>query len=365
MTLPPDVPPTVQAVELAASDGPARVLPPDVVVDARPVPVTEDDAGRPAGTTGAITLASGLPLSLKEPSFGDDPDPSAVPPAPESAPPANGLDNQRIYAIVREVAVAHSGDAAYSAVSADAEFSTPGHPDAGSRHLGLGFGLVLFTQESGQLGAVLELWRARTPAGFAEALGPSARSVIEVTGGPDAQSRLAPVDGMPLWADSWLARFRAGGTAAECQAAQNQHAIEAQFRPAMALAVHLGLDTERTLAMVYDSVVARGLGSGLRWVVQTCAPLRTRTQREHALGVLACPSVADFQTAAGLAPTGTLDALSLAALCAAASREGYLPRPDAGEQGRRLVLAAAGPARERLERLWVSTVLADSPVATA
>src|SRR4051812_31482545 len=100
-------------------------------------------------------------LSLKAEDYaeeiGDAPDPEHE---PQQSGERVALDNQEIYRIIREVALADSGADLYSAISADREYQARGQS---SRHFGLGFGLVLFTQASGHLGSILRLMRRRDP----------------------------------------------------------------------------------------------------------------------------------------------------------------------------------------------------------
>jgi hypothetical protein len=146
-------------------------------------------------------------------------------------------------------------------------------------------------------------------------------------------------------------RFRRAGAVTAFQAAQNEEAIEGQFRPMLKVAFGLGLTTDRALAMVYDRVVTRGLGGGLRWVVEAACPLQTAAQRAQALGALGFKSVAQFQASVSLVQNGRFDPRTLAELTDALRRAGSIPLPAASELTGRLVAAATGPARQRLARL--------------
>jgi hypothetical protein len=218
---------------------------------------------------------------------------------------------------------------------------------------------VLFTQESGRLGHVLQLMQRRDAQAFADIVGPSATELLAVTNAGSPQERLQPIGGLPLWSDDWIARFKQLGAVETFQAAQNEEAIEAQFRPMSAIAAGLGLNTDRALAMCYDRVVARGLGGGLRWVVQVAGPLRTATQRANALATLGHADLRQFQTAAGLPATGAFTPETHAALVGALRRQGKIPVPSAEELIARLINNADGPARARLLRLRDSARLQD------
>jgi hypothetical protein len=287
----------------------------------------------------AAALATDPEGYVEELGDAEDPEhPTAWPPA------AAVLDNEAIYRIIREVAAAWSGEAGYGAVAAD--------PD-----LGLRVGLVLFPQASSHLGSVLTLMWRRDPAAYAEVFGPAAEELLATASDRDPAGRLRPVAGEPLTSAGWMERFRRAGAVAAFQAAQNEEAIERQFRPMLAVVGKLGLSTDRGLAMAYDEVVAHGFGAGLRRVVHAAGPLRTAAQRAHALAMLGSADLASFQTSAGLAASGRFGPETHAALVDALRRQGQASLPDPVELECRLVAAAEGQARERLLRLRDSAAL--------
>jgi hypothetical protein len=254
----------------------------------------------------------------------------------------------QIYRIIRQVATADSGDQAYSAIFTDQH----------ETH-GLAFGLVLFTQASGRLGSVLRLMQRRDPALFVEVFGPHADELVLVTNSGSSAERLGAVAGEPLWADSWLTRFRQAGTLEPCQAAQNEEAIEGMFRPMLDIALDLGLSTDRALAMVFDRVVTQGLGAGLEWVVRSVGPVQTKTQRDYALNLLGAASIEAFQTSSGLKPTSMFDVPTHAKLVAALRQQDLIPLPSTQALVATLPAFAGGVAKRRLERLRDSNGFTD------
>jgi hypothetical protein len=349
---------TASSAGLALEDEAADDAPvPPSATGQYPGPVWADEESN--GTAAAAALASPdsapPPLGLKE-------DETAADATRDAAPvpsPSTELTNEGAYGIIRVVAEGHTGDQLYTAVSPDLEFATDGNPAFGRRHFGLGFGLVLFGQASGLLGRVLELTRARNAAAFAEVFGPQADELLAVTTAATEDARLASVGGDLLWAPAWIDRFRAAGALPECQAAQNETAIEAQFLPMARIAVDLGLDTDRSLAMAYDAVVARGLDAGLRWLAAVAGPIGTAAQRDGALASLGYTDLGAFQIATGLPLTnGELDPVIHAALVGAIRRRGLLA-PTAGDLECRMIRGASGPARIRLERLHRSDAFDD------
>jgi hypothetical protein len=321
--------------------------PPDVVTGIQPIASGPVVASPPPDVvSGAQALA--VPAALD---WSDDvgPAPTTVNPAP--AGPVRVLDNQAIYRIVREVAVPLSGDDLYSAVAAD-------------ERLGLLYGIVLFPQASVHLGSVLRLMRARAEAAFLDVFGVAADELLGVTGVPGSAGRLASVQGRFLWQEPWLSAFRRSGTVAAFQAAQNEEAIEHQFRPMLQPALALGLSTERGLAVAYDAVATRGVGGGVRWLVEAAGPLRTEQQRTSALRSLGFSDVASFQQSVGWLPNdGVFGPATHAAVVGALRAQGDAPLPTATELVAALVEAAEGESHERLERLEESELLGDTPVA--
>jgi hypothetical protein len=301
-----------------------------------------------------------LSRSLKEADYSEELG-GAIEPQPTTTESGVELTNEAIYRIVREVAEADSGDAVYSAVSADREFETPGHPAHQVRHFGLGFGLVLVTQESGRLGRVLSLTKQRDPQALAENLGPNAEAVLAVTNASTPEQRLQPVGGEPLWSAAWIERFRRLGAAPACQYAQNEEAIDGLFRPMLKIAAGLGITSDRGLAMMFDRVVTCGLGGGLRWIVKAAGPLRTGVQQNHALNMLGYSSTRHFQEMwPELPQDGLLGPETYAALVDLLRQHMAATLPSPAEYVTRIVAAAAGTARRRLLRLRDSPVLTDT-----
>lgn len=299
--------------------------------------------------------------SLKEADYsaevGDSPDPERE---PADTPAAKPLTNQAMYEIIRKVAVGHSGDALYSAISADREFTTAGHGAYQKRHFGLGFGILLFTQESGQLGSLLRLMHDRDPERFAQIFGADSDALLSVANADSSDARLQPVGGQNLWSPVWTQRFQAAGAYPLFQAAQNEQAIEGIFRPLLHVAGGFGLLTDRLLAMALDVAVVRGLGGAIRWLAHTVGPFETSAQRYHAAEVLGVDNLAEFQAEVGWTPqTGQFDPETHAAITGALRRLDVIPLPKTSELACRLVAGAEGALKQRLERLRDSQAFSD------
>jgi len=291
-------------------------------------------------------------IGVKEPDYSDRMEGRVDPPQSPTVEPAPDLDNQTIYRIIRQVVRPDSGENPYSAIATDPQ-PGGGAPGPGPRRrFGLSYGLALFTQESGRLGSVLKYMHDRDPGQFAEIFGPDWQELLAVTNAARSEERLRPVGGHPLWEEPWLERFRRAGTVEAFRAAQNQEAIEGQFRPMIRVATALGFRSFRGLAMIYDRVVTKGLGAGLSWVVSTAGPLKTDAQRAHALSLLGHQSVESFQgSVEWLSPTGRFGPETHAALVGALRRDGRVPLPTSAQLEAALLEGAEGAARTRLDSL--------------
>lgn len=289
------------------------------------------------------------PISLKEADYSEEIGDAAYAESDPQVITKVNLSNEEIYRIIREVAKADSGEALYSAVSTDQ-----------ANQFGLAFGVVLFTQHSGRLGRVLQLMQGRDAATFAEIFGPESETLLAAANAATPEERLQPVGGEPLWSATWVEKFRRAGEVPAFQAAQNEEAIEGLFRPMLKTADRLGLISDRGLAMAYDRVVVRGLGGGLRWLVQAAGALRTPAQRQHALQMLGYENLAQFQAAVGDIPqNGIFGPETHAALMAALRQQGAALLPSPEELVCRLVAVAQGAAKKRLMRLRDSNNLTD------
>ncbi|MDB4948587.1 MAG: hypothetical protein JWM27_1236 [Gemmatimonadetes bacterium] len=339
---PPTSSPT-PAPPTPAADAPAPV-------NTAPAPV---DPTPPSNASAPWTAAD----HLKEPDYSDEllelPDALA-------APMPTGLTLHEMYRVVRAVATPHSGDALYSAVATDADYSAAA-PECGIRRFGLQFGLLLFTQESGRLGSVLRLAERRNPRRFDEVFGAGARELLAVTSADSPERRLSPVAGRALDDPEWIARFQAAGAEEELRNAQNEEAIAHLFRPMLPWALALGLDTDRGLAFVLDAVVARGLGGGVRWTVNASGLLADAAELDRALRHLGHGDLRGFQASTRwLAATGHAGPETTAALLGALRRHGGFALPSSKDMQARLTAAADGAARRRLERLARAPELCDA-----
>lgn len=343
----------------ADSDAPRlSAPPPDDVQDVQVAAAAQAAAARAAAAGDEVGLAP--PAYLKEADYTEELGGEADPERENETQAAGPLTNEEMYRIIREVAVADSGDELYSAILTDRDYPAVETASTPGRQFGLGFGLVLFTQESGRLGSVLRLMRRRDPETFDLVFGPQAEALIAVTNAATSDGRLQPVGGEPLSGNGWVERFRRAGAVPAFQAAQNEEIIEGQFKPMLKVTAALGIVTDRGLAMAYDRVVTQGLGGGLRFVVRAAGPLRTARQRAHAVRALGFENLAQFQTSAGLTPaSGVFDLTTHAALVAALRKQGDAALPTTDELARRLYAAAAGAARNRLRRLLDSNIFTD------
>jgi hypothetical protein len=119
---------------------------------------------------------------------------------------------------------------------------------------GLAFGILQWTQASGNLGKVLAAMHAADPAAFA-AIFRAPADLLAAT----AKAGKVAVAGAHLWQEPWLSRFRAAGEHPPFQLAQDQVATSDQhMRAAVGIAATLGVATERALALFFDTAVQQG-----------------------------------------------------------------------------------------------------------
>ncbi len=133
-----------------------------------------------------------------------------------------------------------------------------GKPDSLNHNLdgnGLSFGILQWTQKSGNLGVLLAAMHEADPAGFASLFGPSWRKVLDVT----ARASLEPVDDANLWDEPWASRFAAAGRHPPFIEVQWSLAqVGDHWRGAEAVAARLRVRTERSMTLFFDRSVHQG-----------------------------------------------------------------------------------------------------------
>jgi hypothetical protein len=123
---------------------------------------------------------------------------------------------------------------------------------------GLAWGILQWTQASGNLGKLLAAMAATDGAAFARIFGPAARELLAATATPGLRS----VAGAQLWQEPWLSRFRAAGEHPAFRAVQDRVALEgAHLRAALDAAGSIGVLTERSIALAFDTAVQQGPGA--------------------------------------------------------------------------------------------------------
>jgi hypothetical protein len=298
--------------------------------------------------------------------------PEAVAPA---APRPLTLEDQRM--VIERIAETESGSHRYSAINADGEFKGrfgPDHPAYQRYHVGLSYGIIQFTQDSGSLGQLLTMMRDRDPQSFDGIFGPDATALVSVTSAPGPPSRespggrsarVQPVGGADLWEDPWLDRFRRAGDHLPFQAAQNELAATNYLQPMLQFAGWLGLDTDRALTIVVDRAVQMGVQGARHWIIDAVGPVSTTALRQQALGALGQEDLRGFQAATdGLVADNLWGPLTHAAMVSALRRlgsESPVPIPTRDQMLDAIVRRAAGELwGPRVERLRGSTAFTDT-----
>ena len=154
-------------------------------------------------------------------------------------------------------------------------FDRPGKPHwaSGKIHIGLSYGFIQFTQDSGTLGKVLKRMHDKDPKRFKDIFGEFSNQLLEVTNRSGRERtngrspRVQPVGGHDLWSDYWVRRFIQAGRHTPFQEAQMEAAIELYMKPAIKTAEQFNISSERGLAMVFDRTVHYG-PRGARELIQ-------------------------------------------------------------------------------------------------
>jgi hypothetical protein len=305
---------------------------------------------------------------------------SAAAPTHPSLPPLQlAIADKK--AIIERIAGSESGSERYGAINADGEFKGrfgPSHPATGHHHIGLSYGIVQFTQDSGNLGRLLTMMRDRDAETFRQVFGADADELVRVTtaDGPPASecdggrsARTQPVGGADLWEQPWIDRFRAAGNVESFQAAQNELAATGFVDPMLPFCGNLGLDTDRALTMAVDRAVQMGVGGARHWIAAAAGPISTPAVRQQALATLGFDDVAGFQRAYGQQPDNLWGPVTHAALVGALRALGAaspVPLPTVDQMLDALVRRAEGDGVlwvDRVRRLRAATDFTDRPYA--
>jgi hypothetical protein len=273
--------------------------------------------------------------------------------------------------IIERIAKFESGRDRYSAINPDGEYEGrfgTSHPAYHRYHVGLSYGLIQFTQDSGLLGRLLVMMRDRDGQAFSQTFGGDPKilkQLIDVTTAEGTPSRKAPngrsqrvqpVGGADLWREPWLSRFRQAGQHVPFQAAQNQLAAESFLDPMLKFAGWMGLDTERALAMAVDRAIQMGGGGAARWIISVAGPIQTDALRGQALAALGHGELRQFQRATpGLGVDGEFGPMTHAAMVGALRAMGAnspIPIPTREQVMDAMVRGAAGrPWAHRVNEL--------------
>lgn len=162
---------------------------------------------------------------------------------------------------------------------------------AGVVHIGLSWGFIQFSQDSGSLGKVLERMKVKNQTLFADTFGNNWNELLEVTqkdgdsgqdqwaaaGRPQAGPGVDEIRGprvqkvaietksdgtkgelQDLWEGSWLSRFKTAGKLKDFQDAQVEIADEEYLIPALRVCKKMGIRSAKGIAFAFDRVVNEG-----------------------------------------------------------------------------------------------------------
>jgi hypothetical protein len=120
---------------------------------------------------------------------------------------------------------------------------------------GLSFGILQWTQSTGNLGKLLTAMWATDSATFERIFGPSSRTLIDTLRAGGVRS----VGGAYPWQEPWASRFRAAGRTPIFQRVQDELAkVDPHMQAALDVAQRLNVMTERSMAIFFDTAVQQG-----------------------------------------------------------------------------------------------------------
>ena len=126
---------------------------------------------------------------------------------------------------------------------------------------GLSFGILQWAQKTGDLGKLLAAMYGADAEAFRRIFGRAWLELLEAA----RKGELGPVDGAVLWREPWTSRFREAGAWPAFQAVQRRLAEEgAHFQAAVQVSQILGVATERSMALFFDTAVQQGAGAAVR-----------------------------------------------------------------------------------------------------
>ena len=133
---------------------------------------------------------------------------------------------------------------------------------------GLSFGILQWAQKPGSLGTLLNAMAQSDPAAFTRIFGPSWKQLLATA----TAGSLAPVAGEVLWKRPWTTRFKEAGQYEVFRAVQRRTAQQGiHFRGAVDAARILGIATERSMALFFDTAVQQGPGAATKVARQALA----------------------------------------------------------------------------------------------
>jgi hypothetical protein len=120
---------------------------------------------------------------------------------------------------------------------------------------GLSFGILQWTQSTGNLGKLVTAMWATDSATFERIFGPSSRTLIDTLRAGGVRS----VGGAYPWQEPWASRFRTAGRTPIFQRVQDELAkVDPHMQAALDVAKRLNVMTERSMAIFFDTAVQQG-----------------------------------------------------------------------------------------------------------
>lgn len=189
-----------------------------------------------------------------------------------------------IKTIIEPTVKKESGSDSYWAMNKDGEFRGlfDDHRAEGEIHIGLSFGFIQFTQDSGSLGRLLKKSYEKNETKFKNIFGSTYQQLLYVTNkeGPSGLEtdslrgpRVKPVPvidnkgikrKVDIWKEPWVSKFKEFGKEPAFQAVQRQLAVEDYLKPILSFLEENDMLSQKEVAAGFSASVHRG-PSGARY----------------------------------------------------------------------------------------------------
>jgi hypothetical protein len=151
------------------------------------------------------------------------------------------------------------------ALATTAKFESAGRYDSINPNrdgAGLSYGLINWAQKPGSLGELLAYLDSHDHARFVDLFGGGSGEQAALLLAATKGGGVNTINGVNLWSDPWLSRFKAAGADPVFKAAQHELAVNGKYmRGAIDACNRIHVYTDRALALAFDRCVQQGEGA--------------------------------------------------------------------------------------------------------